>query len=119
MNRFSKTNDSSSSSSLDGLSFILEESSDDEHILKYFLDNDNDKGTLELIKRLRQAREEKRPLSSSASRRPRKKKKGSLGETAKKHTNVSTKIILLKTPSTLRRIFAADFRSGDTFSFAL
>jgi len=67
MNRYSKMNDSFSSSSSDGLSFIFEESSDDEHILKYVLDNDNDKRTLELIMRLRQAREDKRASSSSAS----------------------------------------------------
>jgi len=60
-------NDSFSSASLDGLSFILEESSDDEHMLKYVLDNDNDKKALELIIKLRQVREEKRASSSSAS----------------------------------------------------
>jgi len=67
-------NDFSSSASSDGLSFILEESSDDEHILKYVLDNDNDKRALELIMKRRQVREEKRASSSSASKRPRKKK---------------------------------------------
>jgi len=53
-------NDSSSFASSDGLSFILEESSDDEHISKYVLDNDTDKRALELIMKLRQVREEKR-----------------------------------------------------------
>ena len=75
MNRYSKVNDSFSSSSSDGLSFILEESSDDEHILKYFLDNDNDKRKLELIMNLKQAREDMRASTSSASQRPRKKKR--------------------------------------------
>ena len=110
-------NDFSSSASSDGLSFILEESSDDEHILKYVLDNDNDKRALELIMKRRQVREEKRASSTSASKRPRKKK-GSLAETVKKHMNVSTRIILLRTPSIMRRIFAAVFKCGDTSSFA-
>ena len=68
-------NYSSSSASSDGLSFILEKSSDDKHILKYVLDNDNDKRALELIMKLRQVREEKRASSSLASRKPRKKKR--------------------------------------------
>jgi len=60
-------NDSSTSSSSDGLSFILEESSDDEQILKYVLDNEDKKRALELVMKLRQIREENRALSSSAS----------------------------------------------------
>ena len=66
-------NDSSSSSS-DGLSFILEESSDDEHILKYVLDNDNNKRTLELIMKLRQVREEKKASLSGLPKAKKEKK---------------------------------------------
>jgi len=107
-------NDISSSALSDGLSFILEESSDDEHILKYVLNNDNDKRTLELDKL-----EKRRGHHHHRHPEGQEIQKGSLGETAKKHTNASTKIILLKTPFTMRRIFTADFGCGDTFSFAL
>jgi len=75
VNRYSKMNDSSLSATSDGLSFILEESSDDEQISKYVLDNEDNKRALELVMKLRQLREEKRVSSSLASQRPRKKKK--------------------------------------------
>ena len=48
---------SSSSSSLDGLSFILEELSHDTPVLNYILDSETDIKTLELLMKLRQARE--------------------------------------------------------------
>ena len=57
------TDSSSSSSKSDGLSFILEESSDNEKILKYVLDNENEKRALQLVMKLRQIREEKRASS--------------------------------------------------------
>jgi len=41
------TDSSSSSSSSDGLSFILDESSDDEQILKYVRDNEKENRALE------------------------------------------------------------------------
>ena len=110
-------NDSSSSSSSDGLSFILHDSSDEERILKYVFDNDNDKRALEVITKLTQVTQETMASSSSRGRRLRKKK-GSLRETAKKHTNVCSRIISLKTPSTTIHTSAVDLGCGDTSSFA-
>jgi len=118
MNRYSKVNDSSSSSSSDELSFILEESSNDEHILKYVLDNDNDKSTLELIMKLKQAREEMRASTSLASRRLRKKKRFIRRDHEEAHERI-WKIILLRTLSIMRPIFTADLGCKDTFSFTL
>ena len=68
-------NDSSSSSSSNGLSFTLHESSDEERIFKYVFDNDNDKRALEVIKKLTQVTQEKMASSLSHARRPRKKKR--------------------------------------------
>ena len=65
---------SSSSNASDGLSFIFD-SSDDEKILNYVLDNENEKRALQLVMKLKQLREEKTASSSSASRRPKKKKR--------------------------------------------
>jgi len=66
MTRYSTINDFfSSSSSSNGLSFILEESSDDAPILDYVLDNETDIKTVELVMRFRQARQEKTTSSSS------------------------------------------------------
>ena len=69
------TDSSSSSSPSDGLSFILDESSDDEQIFAHVHENEKEKRALELIMKLRQLREEKRASSSSASQRRRKKKR--------------------------------------------
>jgi len=110
-------NVSSSSSTTDGQSFVLEESSDEEQILKYVLDNEDEKRALESAMKLRQLREEKR-VSSHRLLEGQERKKGSLREIAKKHTSVSTRIILLRTPSTMRRIFVAAFECEDTSSFA-
>jgi len=66
MDNYSMMNDSSSSSSsLDGLSFILEELSHDTPVLNYILDSETDIKTLELLMKLKQARLEKRASSSS------------------------------------------------------
>lgn len=76
MHRNSILSDSSSSfsslSSSYGLSFTLEESSDDTPILEYVQGNEIDIMTIELHMLLRQARQEQR--TSSSSRRPRKNK---------------------------------------------
>ena len=69
------TDSSSSSSSSDGLSFILDESSDDEQIFAHVHENEKEKRALELIMKLTQLREGKRASSSSASQRRRKKKR--------------------------------------------
>ena len=67
-------NDSSSSSSSDGLSFILHDSGDEERIFKYVFDNDNDKRALEVLTKLTQVTQETMASSSSRGRRLRKKK---------------------------------------------
>ena len=64
---------SSTSSSTDGLSFILEESSNDSPILKTIVMNENGPKMLELALKLRNIRQESK--ASSSSRRPKKKKK--------------------------------------------
>ena len=64
------TDDSSySSSSSDGLSCILEESSDDTPILEEFLDDEPDAQQMSFLVRLRQATEQMRALLSSKRRR--------------------------------------------------
>ena len=63
---------SMTSSSTDGLSFILEESSDDSPILENIINNDNAPKLLELALKLRRIRQKSR--ASSSSRRPIKKK---------------------------------------------
>ena len=68
-------NDSSSSSSSDGLSFILHDSSDEERILKYVFDNDNDKRALEVITKLTQVTQETMASLSSRARRRQTKKR--------------------------------------------
>ena len=52
-----------SSSSSDELSFILDEF--ETHMLEYFLDDETEIGKIELLMKLRQARQEKRTSSSS------------------------------------------------------
>jgi len=64
---------SSSLSSSDGLSFILEESSDDIEILKYVLDDETVVKKIELLMKLRQARQAIRE-SSSPQRQAKKKR---------------------------------------------
>jgi len=59
---------SSSSSSSDGLSFILKKSNDDVTILNYALDNKTNIKILELVMRLKQGSQEKK--ASSPTRRP-------------------------------------------------
>ena len=62
-----------SSFSIDGLSFILGESSDDSPVLKNVIDNENGPKLLELVLKIRQIRQQSR--ASSSSRRLRKKKR--------------------------------------------
>ena len=62
---FTMNNFSSSFLSLDGMRFILEESSDDTPILNHVVDNEIDINTLELVLKFRQTRQEKRTSSSS------------------------------------------------------
>jgi len=57
------------------LSFILHDSSDEERILKYVFDNDNDKRALEVITKLTQVTQETMASSSSRARRLRKKER--------------------------------------------
>ena len=62
-----------SSFSLDGMSFILEEFSDDSPILENIVNNENGPKLLELGLKIRQFKQQNR--ASSSSRRPRKNKR--------------------------------------------
>ena len=83
MHRYFTMSDSSFSystlSSSDGLSFILEESRDDTPMLEYIRNNETDMKIIELLMKLKQARQEK---------------------IEKKHMIISTKTTSLKTQST-------------------
>ena len=69
----SDSSSSSSLSSINELSFILEESSDDREMLKCVLDDEIDIKIVELLTKWRQAIQANK--ASSSSRRPRKKKR--------------------------------------------
>ena len=59
-----------SSPSIDGLSFILEDDSDDTEMLKVMVDDETELKTIQLLMEWRQAN-----MASSSSRRPKKKKR--------------------------------------------
>jgi len=106
-----------SSSSSDGLSFVIDDSDDEiiMPVIQHFIQHQQDPQHLVFILQLQQAAQE---LTPSASR-PRAKKKNALRQTKKRPMNVYTRTTFLRMQSTTTIIFVIDSECESTFSSKL